>query len=81
MKALIVDDNHHNRLILQHILDRQDVNFDEALDLFKNNTFDLVLMDIQMPAIDGLEARRQKRDYEKGHGIKHVPILHFLSMY
>jgi CheY-like chemotaxis protein len=45
-----------------------------ALDLFDKQTFDLILMDIQMPEVDGLQVTAEIRRREEGTG-KHIPIV------
>ena len=78
MKILLVDDSSVNRDIISRLLkyDQHQVSMAknglEALELFKNNNFNLVLMDIRMPKMDGLEATTQIRKLEKG---VNVPIL------
>lgn len=63
-KILIVDDNDMNRLVAITILNSygavtsEAINGKEAVDLLKTNYYDLVLMDIQMPVMDGMEAAR-----------------------
>lgn len=61
-KVLVVDDNEMNRLLAATIIKEYGVlitecsNGEEALDLLSKYSFDLVLMDIQMPVMNGLEA-------------------------
>jgi CheY-like chemotaxis protein/HPt (histidine-containing phosphotransfer) domain-containing protein len=63
-KILIVEDNEMNRLLVTTILEQYNAilyeagNGREAVDALRRNTYDLVLMDMQMPVMSGLEATR-----------------------
>lgn len=67
MRVLIVDDIFTNRLLLSEILRNLEVDFREvengreALDAILSDEFDLVLMDIEMPVMNGLETMRYIR--------------------
>ena len=46
-----------------------------ALAMMQKDTFDLVLMDCEMPIMDGFTATQQRREYEASHGLKRLPIF------
>ncbi|MFP4375322.1 MAG: PAS domain S-box protein [Spirochaetaceae bacterium] len=66
--ALIVDDNENNRTIMAHMLAHWGISSEtaagasEALQLLKRNRFDVLLIDYQMPLVDGLELVRLVRE-------------------
>lgn len=51
------------------------VNGAQALEVLKSSHYDLVLMDCQMPEMDGFEATQLFRDYEKHQGLPRVPVV------
>ena len=62
-KILVAEDNDSNFILMTYILKKyyayeRAKNGKEAVDLVKSNTYDLVLMDIKMPVMDGLEATK-----------------------
>jgi CheY-like chemotaxis protein len=71
-RVLLVEDNVVNQKVGQRFLERLgcDVtlaeNGEEAIQAWKNSDFRLVLMDVQMPVMDGYTATRQIRDLERG---------------
>lgn len=79
-KVLLADDNKMNILLAQTVLKKYklviDVAYDgkQAFELFKNNTYDLILTDIQMPEMGGVELTRTIRAYSDKSKIN-VPIL------
>ncbi len=77
---LIAEDNEANQELMKIILAKYEISYEiasnglEAVDMFKQNQYDLVLMDDQMPLQNGLEAAQEIRKYEKKHQRKHTPI-------
>jgi len=71
-KVLLVEDNIVNQKVGQRFLERLGCqvtlaeNGQEAIDAWKQGDFRLVLMDVQMPVMDGYTATRQIRDLERG---------------
>ena len=81
MKILLVEDNKTNQLILSALLAPAGIeltiveNGRAAVDAYAREQFDLILMDIQMPEMNGLEATRQIRASEREVGRRGVPVL------
>jgi len=61
-KVLVVEDNKANQVLLKHIFSKHNLqpriidNGQEAVDILRKESFDLILMDIQMPVMDGFTA-------------------------
>jgi signal transduction histidine kinase/ActR/RegA family two-component response regulator len=79
-RVLVVDDNQVNRQVLSLILDAAGIEHAEAedgrvgLEAVMTGGFDAVLMDIQMPVMDGFESTRRIRAWEASAGRPRMPI-------
>lgn len=79
LRVLVADDNRVNRRVMQKILERSGHavhlvgNGEEALDALEAGGFDLVLMDVNMPVLDGIEATKLYRFAALGR--PHLPII------
>ncbi|MBO9464716.1 response regulator [Tropicibacter sp. R15_0] len=81
MRVLLVEDNKTNQLVVRRILERCGVeitianNGREAVEKFDPDAVDLVLMDLSMPLMTGLEAAREIRARQLNLGWPYRPIL------
>jgi len=79
-KLLIVDDIYVNRILLSEIAREMGCDFmvanngKEAIRLLETDTFDLILMDIEMPVMNGLETTKYIRTQIKSE-ISKIPII------
>ncbi|MFW9622500.1 MAG: ATP-binding protein, partial [Macromonas sp.] len=80
-RVLLVEDNLVNQRLAQGLLKKMGhevtlaANGAEAVEAYRHATFDLVLMDMQMPVLSGPEACEQIRQHEAAHGLRHTPIM------
>ncbi|HSV88566.1 MAG TPA: response regulator [Bacteroidales bacterium] len=82
-KVLVVDDDEQNLLLLKQILKKEPYLVEgvtsgvKAIDLLKNNVVDLILLDILMPEMDGLEVCRRLKSSD--HTVK-IPVIFITAL-
>jgi len=80
-RILLVEDNEINRIVAGQVLDRLGLshriaeNGEEAVALFGEMRPELVLMDVSMPRMDGLDATRHIRALERAQGLRRTPVI------
>jgi CheY-like chemotaxis protein len=80
-RGLVVDDNHGHRQALGAIMTALGIETEtaqdgvEALEKLRGRAYDVVLMDVSMPRMDGLTALRAFRDWETDHAICRTPVV------
>ena len=80
-KILVTEDNVINQKLISRILQEHGITVDiannglESFEKRRNNDYDLIFMDIQMPVMDGIEATHEILDYEEDEEVPHVPIV------
>lgn len=76
LNILVVEDNKINQMITKKILEKNKIicavadNGEDAVKMAKENDYDLILMDIHMPGISGIEATQQIREFKED-----IPII------
>jgi signal transduction histidine kinase/ActR/RegA family two-component response regulator len=80
-KILLVEDNKANQMFMSLILKKFKLKFDiandglEAIEAFENSQYDLILMDENMPNLNGIEATKRILEIEKEKNLLHTPII------
>jgi len=81
LRVLVTDDNATNRMVAELIMASIGAevtcaeNGQEAVDACEQSPFDVVLMDLQMPVMDGLTATRAIREREAARGLPRTPVV------
>jgi PAS domain S-box-containing protein len=80
-RILLAEDSPDNVVLIQAYLESSGCsaevacNGEVAVQKYLSGTYDVILMDVQMPIMDGYSATRNIREWERAHGAKPVPIL------
>ncbi len=80
-KVLLVEDNKANQMFMSLILKKFKLQFEiandglEAITAFENGSYDLILMDENMPNLNGIEATKRILEIEKEKALTHTPII------
>jgi len=80
-KVLLAEDNITNQIVARGLLNLYGVevvvaeNGQKAVEQAESTKFDLILMDCQMPIMDGYEATRKIRQFSEGQTAQDVPIV------
>lgn len=85
--VLVVEDNYINQVLCQCLLKKQGYTCEvahnglDALDKYKPEKFDFILMDVAMPELNGIEVTKRIRELEKQTNVTHPTFIIGLSAY
>lgn len=80
-KVLVAEDNENNKKLIEMLLKRLGVEFDivsngqEAVQYFKENKYNLIFMDVNMPILDGISATKEILNIKKSNNLSKTPIV------
>ncbi len=80
-RVLLVEDNKANQMFMKVVFKKLNLSFDiandgvEAVEMFQSNQYDAILMDENMPNMNGIEATRQIVAYSRKNNLPHTPII------
>ena len=81
LRVLVAEDNTVNQMVATKMLEKMGYRADvagngrEAVEAQERLPYDVILMDCQMPELDGFEATKLIREHERLSGERHVPII------
>lgn len=80
-RVLVVEDSPINQLVTRKMLEKLGVEVvvsgdgQDAVERLEHNDFDLILMDLHMPILDGMDATRILRERERARNVTRVPVI------
>lgn len=81
LKILLAEDNPVNQRLMKLILSQLKVKVDvasngkEAFEMYQQKSYDLILMDVQMPVLNGVESTKLIREFEQTSGSLHRALI------